>query len=72
MTADTQRCEELRNALKDARARLNAPTHDSAFQGAQAARNIDPGDTTPDADPGVWEDIRNIEQALRDAGCEPG
>jgi hypothetical protein len=67
---DEQRCEELRNALKDARSRLNPPTADSALQGAQAARNIDPGDTTPDADPGLWDQIRNIERALRDAGCE--
>ncbi|MPZ99652.1 MAG: hypothetical protein GEU80_10020 [Dehalococcoidia bacterium] len=71
MATKAERCEELRDALKDARARLDPPARDSTFSGAQGAHNVDPRDMTPDADPGVWEDIRHLEQALREAGCEP-
>jgi len=71
MTAQSERCEELREALRDARASLQPPARDSAVPGIQAVHNVDPGDTTPDADPQVWEQIRLIERALRDEGCEP-
>jgi hypothetical protein len=67
---DQKTCEELREALADARARLTPPARDTAVPGIQTVENVDPGDTTPDATPELAEQIRHIEQAMRDAGCE--
>ncbi len=64
-------CEDLHRALKDARARLDPPQRDTSFPGAQSAVVLDPGDRTPDASADVQQDIRSLEQALRDAGCDP-
>ncbi|MEX1023347.1 MAG: hypothetical protein WD058_09390 [Dehalococcoidia bacterium] len=66
-----QECEHLHEALKDARARLEPPQRDTSFQGAQTAVVLDPGDTTPDASADVHAEIRDLEQALREAGCTP-
>lgn len=70
MTSD--RCEELRKALRDARSRLNPPTSDVAPSSPQGPFiEANRGDTTSDAGPGLEQEIRQLEQALRDAGCEP-
>jgi hypothetical protein len=67
---DEAKCAELRQALKDARARQDPPNSRTAVPTIQNVRNVDAGNTTPDADPELAEQIRRIERALRDEGCE--
>lgn len=67
--ADSERCEELRNALDAARARLEPPQR-TASEGVQRMVVPDPGDTMPGGTPEVHRQIRQLEQALREAGCE--
>lgn len=64
-------CEALQKALVDLRARQSPPQRDSAVPGVQASHSFDPSDVTPDASPELEREISSLEQALRDAGCEP-
>lgn len=66
-----EQCETLQKALSDARARQSPPQRDTAATGAQHVIGLDPGDTTPDASPELEQQIANLEQELRDMGCEP-
>lgn len=63
-------CKHLHDALESARARLNPPQRDTTIPGAQSAIVMDPRDTTPDAREDVHAEIAQLEQAIRDAGCE--
>ncbi len=68
--ASPERCEELREALASARARL-VPPRDAGFTESSTASVEMPAPTT-DA-PGDYDaeaDIARLEQALREAGCE--
>jgi len=67
-TAD---CEELRTALADARSRMQPPLRESAVPMTQDTFALDEGDHTPDGSPELDAEIRNLEQSLRDMGCEP-
>lgn len=66
-----EQCEDLHKALEDARSRLAPPQRDTSLQGVQAPVVLDPLDTTPDARPEVHEEIRELEKAIRNAGCDP-
>lgn len=63
-------CEDLRNALEDARSRLDPPLRDSAVPLTQQVFSLE-ADTTPDGSPALMAEIRQLEQSLRDMGCEP-
>ena len=68
---DEERCNELRKALADARARLEPGARDTVIGSAFVVNQVQPPDLTPDAPSvGLEEDIRNLEQALHEAGCE--
>lgn len=64
-------CKPLHDALRDVRARLAPPQRDTSYQGAQAPIVLDPTDRTPDASDEVHIAIRQLEQAIREAGCDP-
>ena len=68
----TAECEDLRNALAGARSRLKPPLRESAVPLVQDVFALDEGDITPDGSPELHAEIENIEQSLRDIGCEPG
>ncbi|MDA0365266.1 MAG: hypothetical protein O3B31_07225 [Chloroflexi bacterium] len=64
-------CEELRAALDAAHAELDPPSRAATVVGAaEAPLNIDATATTLNARPDIWERIRSVEAALREAGCE--
>ncbi len=65
--ANDRTCEELRAALEAAQASIEPPSERTGFQGAQGAQIVTP---TPEVNQDVYERIRNLEQALREAGCE--
>jgi hypothetical protein len=64
-------CETLQDALATARASQTLPMRDTAVSGIQGVEVLDPGDIAPSADPELAHEIRNMEQELRDMGCEP-
>lgn len=66
----TPDCEDLRDALADARSRLDPPLRDSAVPLTQRVFSME-ADTTPDGSPELMAEIRQLEQSLRDMGCEP-
>lgn len=63
-------CEQLRDALEAARARQTLPMRDSAVTGMQSTQVVDRTDLTPSASPELAHEISNLEQQLRDLGCE--
>ncbi|MCK9486460.1 MAG: hypothetical protein M0R73_07135 [Dehalococcoidia bacterium] len=64
-------CKRLHEALTSLRSRLEPPQRDTTFPGAQSAVVMDPSDRTPDASADVHASIRQLEQAIREAGCDP-
>lgn len=66
----TEECEQLRQALQDA-SRLVPPQRDTAAPGFSGPVSADPENVTPDASPQLEQEIANLEQRLRDIGCEP-
>ena len=64
-------CKQLHEALKSLRASLDPPQRDTSYPGAFAPIAVDPGDTTPDASEETHREIEQLEQALRDKGCDP-
>ncbi len=66
-----EQCETLQKALADARASQTPPMREATIVGMQAAHPVDDTDVTPNASPDLEHDISNIEQELRDMGCEP-
>lgn len=70
-TTDQERCQELRDALQSATAQLATPGRDTANPMSHTVPGTtDAGDTTPDARPELEHQIRELERALREAGCE--
>jgi len=68
--ATAERCAELREALESARARL-APPRDAGFTESSTASVEMPLPTTDaPGDEDVEAEIRRLEQALREAGCD--
>lgn len=65
-----ENCKHLHEALEHARARLDPPQRDTTIQGAQSAIVMDPRDLTPDARAEIHTEIRQLEKAIRDAGCD--
>jgi hypothetical protein len=61
-------CEELQAALNTARAMLQPPTLDPGT-GLGMAREGGGALNAPEAPAGILEEIRQIEQAMREAGC---
>lgn len=64
----SQRCEELRKALRDNKSLLEAPHRDDLvvdYGSVEGQRR----DSTPDARPEVLALISQLEQALREEGC---
>ena len=69
--ADQERCRELREALQTATAQLGPAGRDTAnpyFHTVPGTTDV--GDTTPDARPALEQEVRALERALREAGCE--
>ena len=63
--ATQERCEELRDALNSARARLETPRDSTTPMSLEVP--------SPGSDPindDVAAEIERLEQALREAGCE--
>ena len=65
--ADRKTCEELRAALESAQGSIEPPSERAGFQGAQGAQQVTPATEVNDD---VYERIRVLEKALREAGCE--
>jgi len=64
-------CSKMQDALASARARQTLPQRETAAPGFQAVHTADPQDIAPSATEDLGHDIRNLEQSLRDMGCEP-
>lgn len=67
----TERCDELRDALRNVRSRLEPAMNDEVTTGSNDLAMVIDADLTPDATPQLEQEIRQLEQALRDEGCEP-
>ncbi|MDA0815542.1 MAG: hypothetical protein O2924_03110 [Chloroflexi bacterium] len=68
--ANEERCNELREALTSTRALMEIPMHDAADHGAAGIAPPVRVDSGPELSPELEEEIRRLEQALRDEGCE--
>lgn len=68
--ADRQECEALKRALEEAHTRLTVPKVGATLTSGAAPRELDVGNQETETDAQVWEEIRNIERAMRDAGCD--
>lgn len=68
--ADEKKCEELRRAREDAHARLSVPKVGAALTSGVAPHDLDLPEHETEVDAQVWQEIRNIERAMREAGCE--
>lgn len=64
------RCKELRDALSALRARIAPMDRDFAVGGALGAVIVNPSAIEASDSPEVEQEIRTLEQALRDEGCE--
>ncbi|PKN81744.1 MAG: hypothetical protein CVU47_05735 [Chloroflexi bacterium HGW-Chloroflexi-9] len=64
------RCEELRAALSAVRARIALLDKDSAVGGALGAVSVRPSAIEASDSSDIEQEIRSLEQALRDEGCE--
>lgn len=69
--SDHSACQHLHDALADARSQLVPPNRDTAVAGYQTVHTLDAGNVTPDGDPALMAEIETLEQAIRDAGCNP-
>ncbi|MPZ97936.1 MAG: hypothetical protein GEU80_01150 [Dehalococcoidia bacterium] len=70
-SADQGRCQELRDARQTATAPLAPAGRDTANPAFHTVPGTtDAGDTTPDARFELEHQIRELERALREAGCE--
>lgn len=68
LQVDMKSCEALQDALNAARAQLQPPARDP---GTGLGVAVAPGHqlNAPEGPVGVMEQIREIEQAMREAGC---
>ena len=66
-----ERCNELREALQTAKAALEPPMQDAVVRGPGGVVAAGRLETGPVMSPELEEEIRSIEQALREEGCEP-
>ncbi len=69
--ANEERCNELREALTAAHAQMSPPMQNAADHGAAGIAPPVSVSSEPALSPELEEDIRRLEQALRDEGCEP-
>ncbi|MDP2326957.1 MAG: hypothetical protein Q8M79_02610 [Dehalococcoidia bacterium] len=67
---DEDRCEELRAALSALRARIAPLDGDFAVGGALGSVIVRPSAIEASDSSDIEEEIRSLEQALRDEGCE--
>ncbi len=68
--ATEERCAELREALDSARSRI-APPRDAGFmESSEASVEMPMPATDAPANEDLNAEIRRLEQALREAGCE--
>jgi hypothetical protein len=67
---DEARCEELRDALNSLRARIAPLDRDFAVAGVLGAIVITPSAIDTAEGPNIEQEIRSLEKALRDEGCE--
>jgi hypothetical protein len=68
--ADEGRCEELRDALSAVRARIAPVDGDFAVAGVVGAVIVTPSAIEASDSSDIAQQIRSLEQALRDEGCE--
>jgi hypothetical protein len=68
--ASKETCHELRAALNAANALRAIPSETVGFEGAQGSVLIPSSETTPEMPEGIEARIREIEQALREGGCD--
>jgi len=71
MMTNEERCEELREALKAAQAAIEPPMQGAVDRGPGGVVAAGEIQTEPQTTPGLEEEIKRIEQALRDEGCVP-
>ena len=67
---DEDRCEELRAALSALRARIAPLDGDFAVGGVLGSVIVRPSAIEASDSSDIEEEIRSLEQALRDEGCE--
>ena len=68
--ASKETCHELRAALNAANAMRAIPSESVGFEGAQGSVLIASNKTVPEMPEGIEARIREIEQALREGGCD--
>ncbi|MDO9445343.1 MAG: hypothetical protein Q7K37_08490 [Dehalococcoidia bacterium] len=67
---DEDRCEELRGALSAVRARIAPLDGNFAVAGALGAVIVTPSAMEASDSSDIEQEIRSLERALRDEGCE--
>lgn len=71
MTTSHAQCQELHDALASAKAMLEPPQRDTATAQMQNVISMEEYDNTPNASPDIEAKIHELEQAIREAGCDP-